>query len=242
MPVYYKLHQVQSATRTLAANAEGQTGSARYAYVSGAKLLGVIRPLMDKLGLILTQEVVDIKNEPITYITRNGEKTEMFTTVQIRFTWVDVEDGSQIVNEFFANGMNGWDKGLGSALTYAERYYLMKTFHIATDEDDVDALVKDEAIKANHPAPKEADPVPAKPSKPECPEDIWWKLVKMDVEGKKSKSGLSGYEFLYNRYHTDEVILTKFANDVKTSKEARINQDFLDLDESKQNPKNKERK
>ncbi len=242
MPVYYKLHQVQSATRTLAANAEGQTGSARYIYVSGAKLLGVIRPLMDKLGLILTQEVVGIKNEPITYMTRNGEKTEMFTTVQIRFTWVDVEDGSQIVNEFFANGMNGWDKGLGSALTYAERYYLMKTFHIATDEDDVDALVKDEAIKANQPAPKEADPVPAKMVMPDCPEEVWWKLVKMDVEGKRSKTGLSGFEYLLNKYHTDETILAKFANDVKTSKEARINQDFLDLDESKQNPKNKDKK
>ena len=242
MSVYKKMHQVQAATRSLAANAEGQTGAARYNYVSGAKLLGVIRPLMDKLGLILTEEVVEIKNEPITYMTRNGEKTEMFTTAHIRFTWVDTDDGSQVVNEFFANGMNAWDKGLGSALTYAERYYLMKTFHIATDEDDVDALVKDEAIKANHPAPKEADPVPAKPSKPECPEDIWWKLVKMDVEDKKSKSGLSGFEYLLNKYHTDEVILTKFANDVKTSKEARINQDFLDLDESKQNPKNKERK
>lgn len=241
MPVYYKLHQVQSATRTLAANAEGQTGSAKYAYVSGAKLLGVIRPLMDKLGLILTQEVVGIKNEPITYMTRNGEKTEMFTTVQIRFTWVDVEDGSQIVNEFFANGMNGWDKGLGSALTYAERYYLMKTFHIATDEDDVDALVKDEAIKANQPAPKEADPVPAKMVMPDCPEEVWWKLVKMDVEGKRSKTGLSGFEYLLNKYHTDEAILTKFTNDVKAAREARINQDFLDLDESKQNPKNQKK-
>ena len=141
------MHQVQAATRSLAANTEGQTGGAKYGYVSGAKLLGVIRPLMDKLGLILTQEVVEIKNEPITYMTRNGEKTEMFTTAHIRFTWVDTEDGSQVVNDFFANGMNAWDKGLGSALTYAERYYLMKTFHIATDEDDVDALDKEEAIR-----------------------------------------------------------------------------------------------
>ena len=151
MSVYKKLHQVQAATRSLAANTEGQTGAAKYNYVSGAKLLGFIRPMMDKLGLILTQEVVEITNEPITYMTRNGEKTEMFTTAHIRFTWVDTDDGSQIVNDFFANGMNAWDKGLGSALTYAERYYLMKTFHIATDEDDVDALVKDEATTMQPP-------------------------------------------------------------------------------------------
>ena len=146
MSVYKKMHQVQAATRSLAANTEGQTGAAKYNYVSGAKLLGVIRPLMDKLGLILTQEIVDIKNEPITYMTRNGEKTEMFTTVHIRFTWVDTEDGSQMVNEFFANGMNAWDKGLGSALTYAERYYLMKTFHIATDDDEAVRAAMKQAV------------------------------------------------------------------------------------------------
>lgn len=190
MSVYKKLHQVQAATRSLAANTEGQTGSARYNYVSGAKLLGVIRPLMDKLGLILTQEVVDIHNEPITYNTRNGEKTEMFTTVHIRFTWIDSDDGSTIVNDFFANGMNAWDKGLGSALTYAERYYLMKTFHIATDEDDVDALVKEEAINENpSPAPKTKTAPKAAPGYQPLPPEQYWKIVKAYAEGKKTKTG-----------------------------------------------------
>lgn len=149
MSVYKKLHQVQAATRSLAADAQGQTGAAKYNYVSGAKLLSVIRPVMDQVGLMLTQEVVGIENTPIEYQTSKGVKTEMFTSVHLRFTWIDTEDGSSLSNDFFANGMNAWDKGLGSALTYGERYYLMKTFHIATDEDDVDALVKPEAIKEN---------------------------------------------------------------------------------------------
>lgn len=137
------------ATRSLAADAKGQTGAAVYPYVSGAKLLSVIRPKMDELGLLLTQEVVEIQNTPLTYPTKNGEKMEMFTCVKIKFTWIDTEDGSTIENYFYANGMNAWDKGLGSALTYAERYFLMKTFHLSTSEDDVDALVKDEAIREN---------------------------------------------------------------------------------------------
>jgi len=39
---------------------------------------------------------------------------------------------------FGANGLNEFEKGLGSALTYAERYFLLKFFHINTDEDDID--------------------------------------------------------------------------------------------------------
>ena len=220
------MHQVQAATRSLAANTEGQTGAARYNYVSGAKLLGVIRPLMDKLGLILTQEVVDIKNEPITYMTRNGEKTEMFTTVHIRFTWVDTDDGSQVVNDFFANGMNAWDKGLGSALTYAERYYLMKTFHIATDEDDVDALVKEEAINsqpsqavqarrtaAKRPAAK-AEPAPAEqPYTPMADKD-YWKIVKAYAEGKKTKTGGDYRQTWIEMTHAKPEHIAEFDNHV----------------------------
>ena len=220
------MHQVQAATRSLAANTEGQTGAARYNYVSGAKLLGVIRPLMDKLGLILTQEVVDIKNEPITYMTRNGEKTEMFTTVHIRFTWVDTDDGSQVVNDFFANGMNAWDKGLGSALTYAERYYLMKTFHIATDEDDVDALVKEEAINsqpsqavqarrtaAKRPAAK-AEAAPAEqPYTPMADKD-YWKIVKAYAEGKKTKTGGDYRQTWIEMTHAKAEHIAEFDNHV----------------------------
>ena len=218
------MHQVQAATRSLAANTEGQTGAARYNYVSGAKLLGVIRPLMDKLGLILTQEVVDIKNEPITYMTRNGEKTEMFTTAHIRFTWVDTDDGSQVVNDFFANGMNAWDKGLGSALTYAERYYLMKTFHIATDEDDIDALVKDEAIRtqpsqavqARRAASKrtevQADEAPVKYT-PMSDED-YWKIIKAYAEGRRTKTGGDYKETWMQMTHAGQEQIAKFDDDV----------------------------
>lgn len=222
------MHQVQAATRSLAANTEGQTGGAKYGYVSGAKLLGVIRPLMDKLGLILLQEVVEIKNEPITYMTRNGEKTEMFTTAKIRFTWVDTDDGSQVVNDFFANGMNAWDKGLGSALTYAERYYLMKTFHIATDEDDVDALVKDEAIKET-PQPSQAvrarraaagrGAAKAQTYTPMSMED-YWKIVRAYAQGIPTKSGGDYRETWIQTTHAGEAEITKFDQDVQNYKDA----------------------
>ena len=227
MSVYKKMHQVQAATRSLAANTEGQTGAAKYNYVSGAKLLGVIRPLMDKLGLILTQEVVDIKNEPITYMTRNGEKTEMFTTAHIRFTWVDTDDGSQVVNDFFANGMNAWDKGLGSALTYAERYYLMKTFHIATDEDDVDALVKEEAIK---PQPSKAVQARraaagrATQGQTYTPmdEDTYWRIIEAYAQGRPTKTGGDYREIWIQMTHAGQEQIAKFDNDVADYKSAQI--------------------
>lgn len=216
------MHQVQAATRSLAANTEGQTGAAKYNYVSGAKLLGVIRPLMDKLGLILTQEVVDIKNEPITYMTRNGEKTEMFTTAHIRFTWVDTDDGSQVVNDFFANGMNAWDKGLGSALTYAERYYLMKTFHIATDEDDVDALVKEEAIRQPSQAVRARRAAAGRATQGQTytpmDEDTYWRIIEAYAQGRPTKTGGDYRETWIQTTHAGQEQIAKFDHDVENFK------------------------
>jgi len=65
-------------------------------------------------------------------------KSEILSKVMMRFTWIDVISGQKDENSFGANGQNDWEKGLGSALTYAERYFLLKFFHIATDEDDID--------------------------------------------------------------------------------------------------------
>ena len=228
MAVFKKLHQVQAATRSLAADAAGQTGAARYNYVSGAKLLGIIRPLMDSYGLILTQEIIDIKNEPISYMTKTGEKTEMFTTAHIRFTWIDSEDGSSIVNEFYANGMNAWDKGLGSALTYAERYYLMKTFHIATDEDDVDALVKDEAIS---PGPSKAVQArrAAAGRAAEQPKYIpvsqvdYWKIVQAYATGLKPKTGGDYRETWIGLTHAGQEQILKFDEDVANYRDGIMN-------------------
>lgn len=134
MSIYKKLLEIQKHCKGLAKDASG----GNYTYVSGNKLLSYIRTKMDDVGVILKQEVLELSNERIDYKTRNGERSEMMTKVMMRFTWIDCETGESDVNLFAANGMNDWEKGLGSALTYAERYFIMKYFHIATDEDDVD--------------------------------------------------------------------------------------------------------
>jgi hypothetical protein len=42
---------------------------------------------------------------------------------------------------FYAQGVDiAGEKGVGKALTYGEKYFLLKTFNIATDKDDPDAF------------------------------------------------------------------------------------------------------
>ena len=150
-----KLAALQSAVRGLGKDTKGKS----YEYVSGSKVLDAVRPRMDELGLLLVQEVVDIRNERVDYTvgsdTKVKQKSEMFTSVSMLFTWIDTETEEKLPVRFAANGCNGWDKGLGSALTYGERYFLLKFFHIATDEDDVDARQGEEAAPVAKPAPQQ---------------------------------------------------------------------------------------
>lgn len=134
MNLYEKLHKIQTEIKGLSKDGK----SHNYDYVGGNKLLSFIRPLMDKHKLLLKQEVISIDNERMDYKTKYSEKSEILSKVMMTFTWVDIETGDKDVNSFGANGQNDWEKGLGSALTYAERYFLLKYFHIPTDKDDID--------------------------------------------------------------------------------------------------------
>jgi len=139
MSIYKKLHNIQATIIGLAKD----KSSNNYKYVTGAKVLDYIKPLMNNLGLILKQEILSIDNERQDYkigVNTPNEKikSEILTKVMMRFTWIDIETGEKDENLFGANGQNDWEKGLGSALTYGERYFLLKYFHIATDEDDID--------------------------------------------------------------------------------------------------------
>jgi len=155
--LYQKLLEIQKAIIGL-----GKDGSSfGYKYVTGSKALEHIKPLMNQYGIILKQEVLSITNTRQDYQVKSGAKSEILTCTTQKFTWVDCESGEKDENLFGANGQNDWEKGLGSALTYAERYFLLKFFHIATDEDDIDNPDRN----TNAPVPL-APPVEQKPALP----------------------------------------------------------------------------
>ena len=210
MNLYQKLIEIQKGVRGLAPNAKAAT----YNYVAGSKVLDFIRPKMDELGLLLVQQVDSIDNERIDYQVKSGPKSEILSKVMMTFTWIDSESGETLPVKFGANGQNSWDKGLGSALTYAERYFLLKFFHIATDEDDVDALKRDE-----NPQPVEYWQQPEKFPRPQKASPArkrlvrgsgaWVKAVERIARGEE---GLM--EKLRSSYIWDEQAEADFSEDV----------------------------
>lgn len=184
--IYQKLLTIQQKIVGL-----GKDKSAfNYKYVTGDKVLGEIKPLMNSLGLLLKQEVLSIENTRQDYslVDKAGNvrnKSEILSKVMMKFTWVDCETGEKDENLFGANGQNDWDKGCGSAYTYAERYFLLKYFHIATDEDDIDnpERVKSEPVPTPQPVQIKEPTTEEKTSmmqgrlNPELPDGLAYKIV-----------------------------------------------------------------
>lgn len=196
----------------------------KYKYRSAEGILEAVKPIVKKHGCVLwiSDEMVEI-----------GGRVYVKATAYFALTDIDGLATAIAVSAFARESESkaGMDASqiTGSASSYARKYALNGLFAI-DDTKDADAL---------NTSPDYTKPAPAPATKKDCPEETWWKLVKMEVEGVKSKSGLSGLQYLQAKYRTDEAILAKFNDNVQMARDARETQDFLDLDESAQNPKNK---
>jgi hypothetical protein len=130
--IYKKLFEIQKQIPVLKKDSETK----EYAYLSDERLLGVVRPLMDECGLMLT---VQTTGRSVRADETKSGTTRYFTEIDITFTWVDVDTGETLEHTFTAQGVDlAGEKGIGKALTYGEKYYLLKLFHIPTPKDDPD--------------------------------------------------------------------------------------------------------
>lgn len=117
-----------------------------YDYVDPSRVLGVFNPLFNEYGILLEPAIID--SEIITVdvyqdnkMRKDGDeptkvKTEVIHNVTMEFTFIDVETGERKTIPWMGAGSNGMEQGFGSALTYAERYFLLKYFNVPVNQDD----------------------------------------------------------------------------------------------------------
>lgn len=216
--VSQKILEIQKAIRSMKKDGRGFN----YEYLTGDKLLNVVRPLMDNLGLLLMPEISQITTQAVTYTAFKGQqayqKTEILYLVEMTMTWVDTESGDTLVQKWAGSGMNDFDKGFGSALTYGERYYLMKLFHIQTDSDDVDAV---NVGRSRQMEQAEGMPQPA-PSRKKFTPDEYARCVMAAAQGLSNARGETMREVFLRTSPTAEE-LKKFDNDVINAKKLNQN-------------------
>ena len=135
------------------ANIDGFTKDTKgynYTYVSGSQVLHRIRNKMIENNLLLVPKTSEENYKQID-VTRFNKKagreittSEFIVEMKLTYVWINADKPEeQFEVTFYAVGQqDDVSKAHGTALTYAERYFLMKFFNIPTDEDDADAKQK----------------------------------------------------------------------------------------------------
>ena len=160
MNIYQKLIEVRKAVPYLK---KDNTGF-QFKYVSSSQTLGSLRDAMDEQGLLLVPRV--LATEIRDHTTRKGDH-EYFSIFNMTFTWINAEKPDESIEcPWTGHGLDDGEKGVGKALTYAEKYFLLKFFNIATDKDDPDSFQKDEKGKGSSPQKKEEPPKGEPPATP----------------------------------------------------------------------------
>lgn len=147
MNLHEKLVEVRKSIDSFIKDTDGYG----YKYVSGSQILEKIKKKMDELGILLEQHLL--------YPAINQSAKGYLITSQMKMTWVNAEkpDDKIEVDWFCTGEQKDPSQAFGSALTYSERYFLLKFFGAPTDEDDPDKLIKDKIKNEVKNAPKKIE-------------------------------------------------------------------------------------
>lgn len=151
MNVYQRLAEVRKAVPYLKKEQKGS----QYQYVGSADVLGALHEKINEVGLVLIPEIVEHKVTIFERINSKGNvSNEYLTELDMTMTWVNIDEPKDKISvKWYAQGIDlAGEKGVGKALTYGEKYYLLKVFNIATDKDDPDAF--QEKVDAKKPTAK----------------------------------------------------------------------------------------
>ena len=133
---------ITAELQTVAKNLTVETGRGKgYKAVSERDIIDAVKPLEEKHGvysypcdrLVLESQTLESES---TYNGNVTKKTTFFTRIQTTYRFVNVDEPSEFIDTVtFAEGSDSQDKGSGKAMTYGDKYALMKAYKISTGDD-----------------------------------------------------------------------------------------------------------
>ena len=143
MNIFEKLSAISTELMTVAKNLEVGVGQNKYKAVGEADVLRAVKPLEAKYKVYsypFSRTIIEsgtIENEGIDYKTKEKVvKKNLFERIEVVYRFVNVEDPKEYVDiTSYGDGIDSQDKSVGKAMTYADKYALLKAYKIVTGED-----------------------------------------------------------------------------------------------------------
>ncbi|QNM08027.1 ERF family protein [Wansuia hejianensis] len=126
MNVYQKIYEVMAAVGYLSKDGKAEYGKMKYRTLSARKVTEAVREKLLETGLVILP------------VRQESHREGQLTTVSVTYRIVNTEKPEEFVEVASqGEGFDSTDKGMGKALTNAYKYMLLRTFAIATGEQEV---------------------------------------------------------------------------------------------------------
>lgn len=213
--LYQKIVEVRKSVGKISKDSTAGKGSKfSYQYVSESQILNRISDEMDNQNLLLFPNIINKSYQK--------EGNQYIVELDLMYKWINGDSPNEVLEvPYYAVGQQSdASKALGTALTYSNRYFLLKMFNLATDEDDAD----------NKPMQQKQQPYKLKQDVGKLElvrnnANVLSKILTSKGDNKSQDDILNAYMQGNNINNLNNQQLTELANRIKTKIEQYKKQD-----------------
>ena len=139
--IYKKMSAITAELTAVAKNLNVGIGQSAYKAVGEADVLAAVKPLEEKHGVYsypYSRKIVDSDLVTTTseYKGKVTEKTNRYLRIETVYRFVNIDNPEEYIDiTTYGDGIDPQDKAVGKAMTYSDKYALLKAYKIITGED-----------------------------------------------------------------------------------------------------------
>jgi hypothetical protein len=135
--IYQRMLKITADISTVAKNLEVGFGSSKYKAVGEADILRAVKPIEEQYGVYsypVEREVIE--SGTMERDTKNGKSVQLYLRIKTVYRFICIDDPSSYIDIVsYGDGVDTQDKAPGKAMTYSDKYALMKAYKIQTGDD-----------------------------------------------------------------------------------------------------------
>lgn len=137
MNIYQKMSAITQEISKVAKNLQVGEGKNQYKAVGEADVLAAVKPIEAKHGVYsfpFDREIVE--SGEMVSTTKYGDRKSLYLRVKTVYRFVNVDEPSEFIDiTTYGDGVDSQDKAPGKAMTYGDKYALLKAYKIQTGDD-----------------------------------------------------------------------------------------------------------
>lgn len=197
--IYQRMSKITNEISRVSKNLQIQVSKTNtYKAVGEADVLDAVKPVEEKYGIYsypLDRNIIE--NKTLESETQYGVRKQLYMRVEVIYRFVNVDNPQEFIDiKSYGDGIDSQDKAPGKAMTYADKYALMKAYKISTGDDP------------------DQNTDPEKQQEEELQNKVIDKVKLASIEAELKRTGVPAKQITdrYKVFELKELVLPAYAN------------------------------